>query len=100
MKKEFMTFTRDLADLKENEEISLTIRDLTPEQRKYKYDAKIVKAILSSSPDKLPDGDVLWVRSWTGVLHPKPWAIKVMADLGETQPGHPAAETTEHQELT
>ena len=98
MKKEFLTFIRDIPDLVENEETSLTVRDLSPGRTK--YDAKIVKAILSSSPDKLPDSDTLWVRSWTGVLHPKPWAIKVLSDLGETQPGHPAAETTEHQELT
>ena len=100
MKKEFVTFTRDLAELKENEEISLAIRDLTPEQHKYKYNTQLVKAILASSPDKLPEGDTLWIRSWTGVLHPKPWAIKILADLGETLPGRPHDETIAHLELT
>ncbi|MFC1958826.1 phenylphosphate carboxylase subunit gamma [Chloroflexota bacterium] len=100
MKKEFVTFTRDLASLKENEEIDIAIRDLTPEQHKHKYDAKLVKAIVTSSPDKLPEGDTLQVRSWTGVLHPKPWAIKVLADIGETLPGCPHDETLAHTELT
>ena len=100
MKKEFVTFTRDLAGLEENEEVDIAIRDLTPEQHKYKYDAKLVKAIITSSPDKLPEGDTLWIRSWTGVLHPKPWAIKVLADMGETLPGRPHDETLAHLELT
>ena len=97
MKKEFMTFVRDLSELVENKEISLAIRDLAPGPRK--YDCKIVKAILASSPDKLPDGDVLQVWSWTGVRHPEPWAIKVVAELGETLPGRPHDETM-HQVQT
>lgn len=100
MKKEYVTFTRDLASLAQNKETDITIRELTPTQHKHKYNAKIVKAILSSKPDKLPDGDTLWVRSWTGVLHPKPWAIKVLSEIGETLPGRPSAETTEERELT
>ncbi len=100
MKKEFLTFTRDLAGLKENVEVNIAIKDLSPEQHKHKYDCKLVKAILSSKPDKLPEGDTLWVRSWTGVLHPEPWAIKVLSDLGETLVGHPADETIAHFELT
>lgn len=100
MKKEFLTFTRDLARLQQNKETDIAIRDLSPRQHKHKYDCKLVKAILSSKPDKLPEGDILWVRSWTGVLHPKPWAIKVLSDLGETLPGHPGDETIAHLELT
>ena len=61
MKKEFMTFVQDINQLAQGKEVTLAIRDLTPGRRK--YDGKIVKAILASSPDKLPDGDVLWIRS-------------------------------------
>ncbi len=93
MKKEYVTFTPALADLEQNKETQIAIRDLTPKEHKRKYDTKLVKAILSSSPDKLPDGDTLWVRSWTGVLHPKPWAIKILGDIGETLPGRPHEET-------
>jgi len=91
MKKEFMTFVRDIDQLTEGQEVTLAVRDLTPGPRK--YDCKIVRAILTSSPDKLPDGDVLWIRSWTGVAHPEPWAIKIVAELEETLPGRPHDET-------
>lgn len=91
MKKKFVTFVRDLSELVEDREATIAIRDLSPGPRK--YDCKIVKAILASSPDKLPEGDILWIRSWTGVLHPEPWAIKIVAELDETLPGRPHDET-------
>jgi len=91
MKKEYLTFIPDIKDLIENQEIKLTIKDLTPGPRK--YDARIVKAILSSDSGRLPDGDILWVRSWTGVLYPQPWAIKVLGELEETEAGLPHGET-------
>ncbi len=91
MKKEYLTFIPDIKDLIENQNIKLTIKDLTPGPRK--YDARIVEAILSSDPGRLPEGDVLWVRSWTGVLYPQPWAIKIIADAGETEAGLPHSET-------
>ena len=66
-------------------------KELTPGP--HKYEAHIVKAILSSSPAGLPDGDVLWVRSWTGVLYPQPWVIKITGEVGETMAGMPHGET-------
>jgi len=91
MKKEYLTFVRDIKDLMENQEIELTIKDLTP--GRHKYDNRIVRAILFSSPAQLPDGDVLWVRSWIGVLYPQPWAIKIIGEVGETLAGLPHGET-------
>lgn len=91
MKKEYMTFTPDIKDLKENKEVKLTVKDLTPGPRK--YDAHIVKAILSSDSKTLPDGDVLHVRSWTGMLYPQIWAIKIVKELEETEAGIPHGET-------
>ena len=41
-----------------------------------------VKAILSSSPEKLPGADTLWIRWQRGYLHPQPWAIKIIEDMG------------------
>ena len=93
MKKEFMVFVSDLSDLVEKKEVTVAVRDLTPGPRK--YDCRIVKAVLSRSAD-LPGGDVLWVRSWTGVLHPNPWAIKVLAEVADTLPGRPHDETLSH----
>lgn len=91
MKKEYVTFVKDLTDLTVDKEITVAIRDLTPGPRK--YDCTIVKAFVDNSPGKIPDGDVLWIRSWTGVLHPEPWAIKVIAELDETLSGRPSDET-------
>jgi hypothetical protein len=91
MKKEYVTFVSDLKDLTENVEVTIAIRDLTPGPRK--YDCKIVRAVLSSSSDKLTDSEILRVRSWTGVMHPQPWAIKVVKELDETLPGRPHDET-------
>ncbi len=91
MMSEYVTFVKDLDELREEVEINIAIRDLSPGRQK--YDCKLVKAILSSVPEKLQDGDTLWIRSWTGVLHPKYWSIKVLGDLGETLPGRPHDET-------
>ncbi len=86
MKKEYVAFVRRLRDLTEGKGI-LFIKDLTPGPRK--YDTKLVRAELSRQPDKLPDGDVLWIRSETGYLHPEPWAIKVLEELPPYVPGQP-----------
>ena len=89
--KEYLTFIPDIKDLIEDQEVKITIKDLTPGPRK--YDARIVKVILSSDPGRLPDGDILWVRSWTGVLYPQPWAIKIVEELEDTEAGLPHGET-------
>ena len=81
MKKEYVTWLVGSDKLAEGQEIELSIRDLTPGRQK--YDGRNVRAIVSSSPDKLPEGDILWIRSGTGVLHPQPWAIKITGELGE-----------------
>lgn len=86
MKKEYAAFVRRLADLGEGEQ-TLFIKDLTPGPRK--YDTKLVRAELSRQPDKIPDGDVLWIRSETGYLHAEPWAIKILKELPPYVPGQP-----------
>ena len=91
MKKKYQTFTPDIKNLVENKEIKLTIKNLNRGTRK--YGAKIVKAILASDPSKMPDGDVLYIRSWIGALYPQTWAIKIIEELGETEPGIPHGET-------
>jgi hypothetical protein len=91
MNKEWVIFVSRMEDLTDDEESVLTIRDLSPGPRK--YNAKVVKARISSRPDNIPDGDVLWVRSWIGHLHPKPWAIKIIEEVGPYIPGTPHGET-------
>ena len=92
-KKEYLAWTKDLNDLPQGEEIQLTIRDLTPGPRKYV--ARNVKAVVSSSPEKLPEGDILRFRSPVGVLLPDTWVIKITGELGETLPGIPYSNYSE-----
>ncbi|MDY6863763.1 MAG: phenylphosphate carboxylase subunit gamma, partial [Thermodesulfobacteriota bacterium] len=71
--KEYDTFVNFLTDLKENEEIELSIRDCDT------YDARVVKAIISSKPETLPGNDSLLIRFSRGQLATKePWAIKII----------------------
>ncbi len=78
MPKEYVTYVRQVGDLRDGE-LELFIRDLTPGPRK--YDARHVRARISSSADVLPDADTLWVRSETGVMHPRPWAMNILEEL-------------------
>ncbi len=96
MAKEYLVFVEDMKkELVEGRELLLTIKDLTPGKRK--YENRVVKAIVSSSPDKLPGSDILRVRSWTGVLYPQPWAIKIVEEAGEVLQGIPHGETLLHR---
>lgn len=87
MNKEYATFVSDPEILPQSKEIKLAIKDLTPGRRK--YDCRIVTAIVASDPNKLKGADVLWLRSRVGVLFPKPWAIKIIAELGDSMPYPP-----------
>lgn len=91
MKKEYLTFVSNLGDLVENQEMELAVKDLTPGPRK--YNTKIVRAIISSSRDLLPDGDNLFIRSWLGILYPQTWAIKILGEAGDFLSGQPHGET-------
>ena len=66
----------DLSQLKEGVEDRFTIRDLD------KFETKVVKAIISSKPDELPDGEELQIRRAQGQVEPELWAIKVLSDEG------------------
>ena len=87
MKKEYMAFVQDVKGVTEGQEIQIVIKDLTPGRSK--YDSRNVKAIVSSSPDRLPEGDVLHIRSETGFPFPQPWAIKITQELELPLPGIP-----------
>ena len=87
MGKEYVTFVNNLDDIPEGKEVQLVIKDLTPGPRK--YDNRIVRAIVRSSSDKAPDEDVLWLRSSTGLLYPKPRVMKIMGEVSEVMIGFP-----------
>ncbi len=86
MAQEYLTFVESLKDLPDGKEVELTIKDLTPADRRYKYDARYVKALVSSDAKKIPGADTLWVRFRMGVLHPQPYGIKITKELGEFKP--------------
>lgn len=68
-------FVRKLDELEEGKELQKEIRDAKT------YERKTVKALLSSSPEKLPDGEPLWVRGMLGqLLDQKPWRIKIVSE--------------------
>ncbi len=79
--KEYLTFVDRLENLPEEKEIELMIKDLTPGRQK--YDSRYVSAIISSAPEKLPDGDILRVRGLVGLPHPGSWTIKIIKEVGE-----------------
>ena len=77
---EYDTFvSKDLSDLKEKEGIEITIRNLEP--GRYKYEARIVKAKVSSNVGEYPDK--LWIRYPKGMRHPDPWSIEVLEDVNK-----------------
>lgn len=72
----YEVFVRKLDELEEGKELQKEIRDAQTYQRKQ------VRALFSSSPEKLPDGETLWVRGVLGrLLDEKPWRIKIITEV-------------------
>ena len=82
MKKEYDTFILNDEKLPDGKECRLAIRDLA--SGKHKYSTLFVKALVSSSPEQLPEGDNLWVRTELGHLYnKKPWKIKIIEQFND-----------------
>ena len=84
-KKEYDSFIDNPEGLADGE-IKLAVRELTPDDRRKKYLTRYVKAQISRDPAKMPDGDVLWLRWQRGRRYPKPFAVKIVQELGEFLP--------------
>jgi len=82
-KKEYDTFCDNPERLSEGE-VTIAIRELNTEDRRKKYLTRYVKAIISPNPNKFPN--ILYLRWHRGRLHPKPWGIKIIEELGEFLP--------------
>lgn len=68
-------FVRKTNELEQDKEVEKEIRNVKT------YERKTVKAIFSSSPDKLPDGEPLWLRGMSGrLLDENPWRIKIVSE--------------------
>ncbi len=63
-------------EIVEGEEVLIQVRDGET------YEERVVRAIVSRSPDKLPGADSLRVRGQKGRALPELWAIKVLEDKG------------------
>jgi hypothetical protein len=86
MDKEWQTFVRRFEDLKEGE-VELFVKDLTPGSRK--YDTRHVRAKVARSKGALPEGDLLRIRSESGITALEPWYIRILEELPEWVPGKP-----------
>ena len=95
-KKVWDAFTDDERALNEGQETDIYIRNMNPDAGRYKYGGRYVRAIVSSKPQEHPDWDELWLRWSRGYLRPKPWAIKVLKELGEIQLVPWAGDTAGH----
>jgi hypothetical protein len=86
MDKEWQTFVRKFEDLKEGE-VELFIKDLTSGPKK--YDTKHVRAKVAKSKGALPEGELLRIRSESGITALEPWYMKILEELPEWVPGKP-----------
>lgn len=86
MDKKWQTFVRKFEDLKEGE-VELFIKDLTSGPKK--YDTKHVRAKVAKSKGALSDGDLLKIRSESGITAIDPWYIKILEELPDWVPGKP-----------
>ncbi len=78
--KEYDTFVlTDPSSVPEDKETELILRELTPEDKRYKYRSFFAMALISKSEAKYPDR--LWVRLGRGQLQEKPWSIKIIKEI-------------------
>ena len=47
------------------------------------FEQKVVKAIITRSPDKLPDGENLWIKNEREEIGPVPWKIKIIEETND-----------------
>jgi hypothetical protein len=47
------------------------------------FEQKVVKAIIAKSPDKLPEGENLWIKNEREEIGAVPWRIKVIEETGD-----------------
>lgn len=75
-KKGYEIFVHNLEEVEEGKELERQIRDAET------YETKYVRAIFHKSPERLPDGQPLWIRALVGhLLDEEPWRIKILKEL-------------------
>lgn len=78
---EYETFVEDPELMKEEMERNLSIRELTPDNRKTKYRTRYVKALIYPNPGKGKD-NILHIRYLQGERFSRPFGIKILQELG------------------
>jgi phenylphosphate carboxylase gamma subunit len=75
-RKEYDTFIlTDPSEVIEDTEMEIVVRDLSPADRRYKFEGFHVNAKISKSADKYPD--LLQVRLGRGQLFDETWSIEI-----------------------
>ena len=81
-RQEYDTFVlQDPAKMPVEQRCELIVRDLSPEDRRYKYRSFFAQAKISKNQGALPD--VLWVRLGRGQLLPEPWSIEILEKVNK-----------------
>jgi hypothetical protein len=86
MDREWQTFVRKFEDLKEGE-VELFVKDLTPGSKK--YNTRHVRATVAKAKGALPEAELLWIRSESGITALEPWYIRILEELPAWVPGKP-----------
>lgn len=73
----FDVFVNSLSDLREGEELNLSLRDLSPGTHKYCY--KNAVALVSADENAYPHK--LQVRFGRGQAHDKPYSVKIVKEI-------------------
>ena len=94
MAKEFESFVRDAARLRNGREVVLALRDLTAGRKKYR--GLNVRAVVSQPPR--PDEPLLWIRSIVGVKDPEPYSVRILAELPDVFAAPPYSDLFEAME--
>ena len=81
-RKEYDTFIlTDPNALPEEQSLELIVRDLNPEDRRYKYRSFFARANISKSESRYED--LLWVRLGRGQLLDEPWSIEIKEEVNK-----------------
>ena len=84
--KEYDTYIlTDPDTLPDEQNLELIVRDLTPEDRRFKYRSFFAQANISKSKSRY--GDLLWIRLGRGQLLEEPWSIEILEEIDKFAEG-------------
>jgi hypothetical protein len=66
-----------MAEIEEGRPITIQVTD------REIFEQRVVKAIIARSPDKLPEGEDLWIKNEREEIDPVPWRIKIIEESSD-----------------